>query len=57
MLFLLNTANLRQIHRKIHITLNLKKEPTYIGTPILRYGKGQQNHIVKSGNRCKQTPD
>ena len=25
----------------------------YSGTPILRYGKGQQNSIVQSGYRCK----
>ena len=29
----------------------------YSGTPILRYGKGKQNHIVKSGYCCKRTPD
>ena len=29
----------------------------YSGTLNLRYGKGQQNNIVKSGYRCKQTPN
>ena len=28
---------------------------SYSGNLILPYGKGQQNHIVKSGYRCKQT--
>ena len=27
----------------------------YSGIPIFRYGKGQQNHIIKPGYRCKQT--
>ena len=37
--------------REVRCTQNpSKKKKT-----ILRYGKGQQNDIVKSGYRCKQT--
>ena len=28
----------------------------YSGTLILRYGKGQQNCIIKSGYHCKKLP-
>ena len=40
---------------KLASVINTRKG--YSGTPILRYGKGQQNHIAKSRYRCEQTPD
>ena len=49
---------------KIHHVSNqhqfVKPFPDYSGTQILRFydmARGQENHIVKSGYRYKQTPD